>query len=220
MVLDSGDAEAFDKTVSQVAAQLGRLGDQDSLDIRRARAVGILADPRAALDLFTEGETTRRTPAKPSTPYLHLDQSALLGVDTFPAAVRSEGLRQGLVGLSGSGTVTVPQRCASAVFSAHHALAPLTGSREGVAWHVCRRGGRVAAHRPPHSAADARPPVPRDSIPWPRNEESTLNLAPLCRGHHRAKTFGRWHYQHLSDGSYRWTSPSGQIHLVPARPRD
>ena len=102
MVLDSGDAEAFDKTVSQVAAQLGRLGDQDSLDIRRARAVGILADPRAALDLFTEGETTRRTreavdavpPPRPVRP---------ARLDTFPAAVRSEGLRQGLVGLSGVG---------------------------------------------------------------------------------------------------------------------
>lgn len=62
MVLDTADAEAFDTTVCQVAAQPGRLGDHDSLDIRRARAVGILADPQAALDLFTEGETTRRTP--------------------------------------------------------------------------------------------------------------------------------------------------------------
>lgn len=100
MVLDTADAEPFDKTVSQIAAQLGLLGDHDSLDIRRARAVGILADPLAALDLFADGETTRRTPAKPSTLYLHLDQSALLGLDTFPAGIRAEGPRLGMGVLS------------------------------------------------------------------------------------------------------------------------
>ncbi len=141
MVLDTADAEAFDTTVSQVAAQLGRLGDHHALDIRRARAVGILADPQVALALSTEGETTGRTPAKPSTLYLHLDQSALLGLDTFPAAIRAEGLRQGMGVLSGVGTVTVARRYASTAFSAHHALAPLTGSGDGVPWHMCRRGG-------------------------------------------------------------------------------
>jgi hypothetical protein len=46
------------------------------------------------------------------------------------------------------------------------------------------------------------------------------NLAPLCRHHHRAKTHSRWHYRHLPDGSYRWTSPTGRRYVVlPARPR-
>ena len=33
------------------------------------------------------------------------------------------------------------------------------------------------------------------------------NLAPLCRRHHRAKTFGGWRYQRNRDGTYSWTSP-------------
>jgi hypothetical protein len=40
------------------------------------------------------------------------------------------------------------------------------------------------------------------------------NLAPLCRRHHRVKTHGSWSYARLPDGSYRWTSPHGRIHVV------
>ena len=47
-------------------------------------------------------------------------------------------------------------------------------------------------------------------------------LAPLCRRHHRAKTFGAFTYQRMSDGSYAWTLPTGiQVTTDPvtARPR-
>lgn len=36
---------------------------------------------------------------------------------------------------------------------------------------------------------------------------SPLNLAPLCRHHHRAKTKRRWRYRREPDGSYLWTGP-------------
>ncbi|MGH3509482.1 MAG: HNH endonuclease signature motif containing protein [Nocardioidaceae bacterium] len=48
------------------------------------------------------------------------------------------------------------------------------------------------------------------------------NLAPLCRGHHRAKTHGQWRYRRRGDGSYRWDSPTGRFFEVlpaPRRPR-
>jgi hypothetical protein len=44
-------------------------------------------------------------------------------------------------------------------------------------------------------------------------------LAPLCRGHHRAKTHGNWHYTRHPDGGYHWTSPTGDSYVVPPRPR-
>ncbi len=53
MTLDTPDAELFDQTISRIAGELGALGDTDTLDIRRARAVGILADPQYALDLLS-----------------------------------------------------------------------------------------------------------------------------------------------------------------------
>ena len=49
----------------------------------------------------------------------------------------------------------------------------------------------------------------------------TCNLAPLCRGHHRLKTFGGWTYQHTgTPGGYLWTSPHGHHHWRhPRTPR-
>ena len=45
-------------------------------------------------------------------------------------------------------------------------------------------------------------------------------LAPLCRRHHRAKTFGAFSYRRLQDGSYEWTLPSGtQVTTDPVTPR-
>jgi hypothetical protein len=45
MRLDTADAEAFDAAVTRGAQALRALGDDDPLDVRRARAVGVLADP-------------------------------------------------------------------------------------------------------------------------------------------------------------------------------
>ena len=56
MTLDTPDAEHFDHTLSRVASDLRQLGDTDTLDVRRARAVGILADPQYALDLMSGRE--------------------------------------------------------------------------------------------------------------------------------------------------------------------
>ena len=52
MVLDEADAIAFDHTVSTMAATIGTLGHPGDVDVRRAHAVGLLADPQAALDLL------------------------------------------------------------------------------------------------------------------------------------------------------------------------
>ncbi len=41
----------------------------------------------------------------------------------------------------------------------------------------------------------------------------SCNIAPLCRGHHRAKTHSAWTYDVLEPGRYLWTSPHG-LHLI------
>src|SRR5215218_7327600 len=48
-VADTPDAVAFDTAVTTVAAGLGRLGDPDPWQVRRAKALGVLADPQYAL---------------------------------------------------------------------------------------------------------------------------------------------------------------------------
>ena len=47
----------------------------------------------------------------------------------------------------------------------------------------------------------------------PPDQTNTTNLAPLCRGHHRLKTFSGWTYQMLTPGTYLWHSPHGLHYL-------
>ena len=57
------------------------------------------------------------------------------------------------------------------------------------------------------------PYVPMDEG-GPPGQTHPGNLAPLCRRHHRAKTFSGWHYERDRDGTYDWTSPHGRTWTV------
>src|SRR5215213_3422520 len=59
-VADTTDAVAFDTAVDTVAAGLGRLGDPDPWQVRRAKALGVLADPQYALTLTAPNPDTDR----------------------------------------------------------------------------------------------------------------------------------------------------------------
>ncbi|GAB3255786.1 hypothetical protein GCM10027425_16010 [Alteromonas gracilis] len=92
MLLEPDDATAFDHAVADVAASLKALGDEDDLQVRRAKAVGVLASPQAALDLLDHGlAPTRRAPA--TDLYLHLGLADLAkAADGTPGAADVEGL--------------------------------------------------------------------------------------------------------------------------------
>lgn len=75
--LDTGAAVALDQTIAAVSDALAGLGSDETLDQRRATALGILADPRAALDLLDgrgDGTPTNRT----ATVILHLSPESIL----------------------------------------------------------------------------------------------------------------------------------------------
>jgi hypothetical protein len=76
----------FDASIERIADQLTALGDTASHNIRRARAVGILAQPQQALQLITQTSAQQTTPAAgapqvdarpPATLYVHLHHQAL-----------------------------------------------------------------------------------------------------------------------------------------------
>ncbi len=227
MTLDTPDAVAFDRAVADTAAALKALGDADDLDVRRAKAVGVLADPQRALDLLTTGTDPGRSPAgsavKPAaTLWLHLDQSALVDLDTFPAPITIDGL--GTVSsdlletwLAGTRLIVRPVldlRRADAV-DAHDPpgwMADLVRLRDRLCvFPGCRRASRacdldhILEYVPPD---DGGPP----------GQTHPENLAPLCRRHHRAKTHTTWRYRRLPDGSYRWSSPTGRTYTVVPAP--
>ncbi|MGD9960986.1 DUF222 domain-containing protein [Nocardioides sp.] len=210
------DLKDFDDTLSEIAAALiPALAAQDvteSLDVRRAMAVGVLADPRTALDLLTQVRETAR-PARPRremTLVVHLTDAALLGNDpvgrcqaaqggtrpVLEAQVREWCARtdtfvrvQPVIDLNDHVHVDqyeVPDRLKTRLeLFHHHCMFP---------W--CTRPARSSDcdHVIPHGAGGAT---------------CDCNLAPLCRRHHRLKTLTRWTYTCIEPGAFLWTTPQG-----------
>ena len=88
---------------------------------------------------------------------------------------------------------------------------------------------RPATSRPPGTASrSSRPTPPASHCHRPAGsldldhilehasggKTSTDNLAPLCRRHHRAKTFTSWSYLRLGPAEHLWTSPHGYRFLT------
>ena len=48
----------------------------------------------------------------------------------------------------------------------------------------------------------------------PPGQTATVNLARLCRFHHRVKTHSEWDYRREPDGSLTWTSPLDRTYTV------
>jgi hypothetical protein len=65
---DALDAAAFDATLDAIATALGRLGDTDRAQVRRAKAVGVIADPQGTLDLLDTDTDTDTDSATDETP--------------------------------------------------------------------------------------------------------------------------------------------------------
>ena len=225
MTLDTPDADAFNQALAQTAEALKALGDDDNLDVRRAKAVGVLADPQRALDLLEKGVDPGRNKlgAGGAVLWLQLNESALHEIDTFPAPVTCDRL----------GTLS-SDLLKMWLTDTQLTIRPVRD---------LNRTDAVDQHHPPESMADQvrlrdracvfpgchRPSqgcdldhiaeyIPIDEG-GPPGQTFPEGLAPLCRRHHRAKTHTTWTYYRRGDGGYRWTSPSGRTYDVDPPPR-
>ena len=222
MTLDTPDALLFDQTVSRIAGELSQLGDTDPVDVRRARAVGILADPQYALDLMSGRDAAPTAGAGAVNLYVHLDpdQPGAVTIEKLGAATdqlldrlahpprrsRRQGHRP---------TRPRPRPDATAVdqHDPPSAMRELCLLRDAhCVFPGCRRDSRgcdldhITAYIP---MSEGGPP----------GQTNPVNLAPLCRTHHRIKTFTAWDYKRLDDGTYVWTSPTGhQYEVHPDQP--
>ncbi len=248
MVLDEADTIAFDHTVSTMAATIGALGHHGTLDVRRAHAVGLLADPQAALDLLVAQDVA--DPDRPVDP--DHDPGVCVADDLAHAPATPFRRPTPAGGDEGGEVVLVFHVTDRDLLDDPHGVAHspklgpvLTGRLRS--WLLC--AGQVtiqpvvdldpAAHPPvdvhdpparmaamvrlrdvtcvyprcgrPAETCDLDhidPYVPMDQG-GPTGQTHPGNLAPLCRKHHRAKTFGDFTYQRSGDGSYEWTLPTG-----------
>ena len=206
MTLDTPDAELFDQCVSRVAGDLRQLGDTDGLDVRRARAVGILADPQYALDLLSgrEGAVRSIGGSGIANLFVHLTPrisrpSSLVA----PALLRSRSSGPPPPGCSPTGSPGSPRRAARS--SSARSLTSRAPARSTGTTHPPRCATSPAARRArvfPGCRRDSRgcdldhitPYIPTDEG-GPPGQTRAGNLAPLCRTHHRVKTHTAWDYK-------------------------
>ena len=238
----AGDVIRFDARTDQIAEVLAALGDTDTKDVRRAKAIGWLADPQAALDLITTAHATAghadssdesslqpaklaRTGGRGSgaahTLYVHLTDRALMtGTGVLRAGVQGSGAGSGELG------PLLISQLSELVGHDRIVARPVIDLHEQIAVDAYEIPGRIRERvllrythcvfpwcNRPAGRSDLDHVVPYDDT-GPPGQTSTENLAPACRLHHRIKTFGGWRCVRLPDGAHEWTSPQGHRYRV------
>jgi hypothetical protein len=219
--LDLVDALDLEDAVAAGAAQLAALGNQDSLDVRRAVAVGILARGEHTLDLKPgagEPQTPIVKPRREVVLFVHLSEDALRSNDpNTPVRVENAGgqlLTAGQIaewcGREDTTKITVKpvidlhQQLAVDQYKVPDWLAERIQLRDKTCVHpYCNRPAR---------SCDTDHIVAYDED-GPPGQTSTDDLAALCRLHHRMKTHGGWTYTMLEPGAFLWASPHGHSWL-------
>lgn len=224
--LDTADAQQLEATIQAIAKKLRLGGDTDTLDVRRARALGILATPGRAQALLSGADDDRYLPR--TKVYLHitpeflapglLTPEPLAGHDTETGGegpiARSETLgplaKAQLAELFGTHRITISPVIHTNGEPAVDAYEIPDRIREAV---VLRDGCEVF----PYSSRTARGLDLDHTRPYVAGAEGQTapgNLGPLTRKTHRAKTAGRWRLRQPGDGVFWWRSPSGQRYRV------
>jgi hypothetical protein len=276
MSLDVADAVAFDHTVSTMSSTMRALGHPADLGVRRAHAVGLLADPQRALDILAAadvaGPDRRVDPAvdetvcvaeeavyATATPFrrpttdtpadrsgragdrfrqsgegrlvLHVSDRDLLadphevdlgGVDPRGVA-RSDELGPMLLGRLQTWLLTAAKVTIAPVLDVEH-MAPVDQHDPPAPMAAAVRLRDATCVFPGCSRPSGRADLDHivEYVPLdeggPPGQTHPANLAPLCRRHHRAKTFGAFTYHRRPDGAYQWTLPSGR-RIVTDPPR-
>ncbi|MBO9524233.1 MAG: HNH endonuclease [Nocardioidaceae bacterium] len=212
--LDLPDALDLDKVLQAGAEQQMALGSTESLDVRRALALGALARGEQFLGLATPDTERVETPRRITRQivlYVHLSDRAIgnphgIGRVESPNILLTAAQVAAWCGLPDSQVIVRPVIDLNNRVSVESYEIP-DRLREQV---ILRDLGCVA----PYCTKRAR----RADIDHVREwivggSTGDLNLAPLCRGHHRLKTFSAWTYTMLQPGSYLWRSPLGQVYF-------
>jgi hypothetical protein len=216
--LDLADALDLDAAVAAGAEQLKALGSTESLDVRRAAAVGELARHQQTLDLNLDSQQADpgKRRARQVVLYAHLSEAAItdprlgdLGrLENTRSLITAEQVRtwcgspdtqvtvKPVIDLNDHVHVTqyeVPDRLReTAVLTDVTCVFPF-----------CTRPAR--RRRPDEHDADCDHITAYDA----GGSTCSCDLAPVCRRHHRLKTHGGWRYVPVERGTYLWTSPLG-----------
>jgi hypothetical protein len=242
-ILDAIDGHDLDLALGKRAHTLLAAGSTESLDVRRAQALGELARHELALDFTTDqlhdtastastggtGERAGERAGRDATLYVHLDQQALDALQTEHGADRPDRPERPVALVEKTGAardyplgldrlrewLTRPGTTISI-----RPVLDLTTPIQCAGYQPSDRlREQVILRNPtcvfPFCTRRARGADLDHIHPHEHGgPTSSDNLAPLCRLHHRAKTHGRWTYTPLAPGQFRWRGPHGQTFLV------
>jgi len=218
--VDIADALDLDRALAQGAAEQKALGSTESLDARRAKALGDLARTQTALDLAGLGADPQHLPAaREVVLHAHFDAGFSGETTVFgPTGRLEEGQRLLLLEqvkswcadsrtkVTVKPVIDLTTQLATDAYEVPDRIREQVVLRDRTCvFPWCTR----PAHRcdvdhvipfDPDAAADGRPQ------PGPTQ---TDNLACLCRFHHRLKTHSAWRYRMVAPGAFEWTSPHG-----------
>jgi hypothetical protein len=222
--LDLADGLDLDRALAHEAEVQKALGSTESLDVRRAKALGALARTQTALELHAQGDRgSRDTDGLPVAREVVLHAHFAAPTDgeatVFgPTGRLEEGQRLVLLdqvkswcGDSRTKVTIKPVIDLTRVLAAPGYVIP-DRIREFVilrdrtcVFPWCTRPVRgcdvdhvVEYDHDAEAEAEGRPQPGRTS---------TANLGALCRLHHRLKTFTAWTYRMVAPGVFEWTSP-------------
>ncbi|WP_344777618.1 HNH endonuclease signature motif containing protein [Nocardioides panacisoli] len=226
-VLDAADGIDLNTAIGRRANLLGKLGSEDTLDLRRSNAAGELARQDLTLDLEVTdpqtGEVVRTVPGRKVELHAHLTDTAIralaaTGLGALPAHAAVGRLANAQTPISpfqirewvNQPNTTVIVR--PVIDLADHLP---VGSYE-----IPDRLKTRVRLRDPHCVF-AHCGRPAEACDLDHAKEHTkggstcpCNLVPLCRRHHRAKTLSLWRYVIVEPGTYLWIAPHDRHFLV------
>ncbi|GAB3766195.1 hypothetical protein FB382_001928 [Nocardioides ginsengisegetis] len=213
--LEDTDALALDATISRVAELLAAEGDEAAIDVRRSRALGILANPEHASELLA-GRRPSTPHGAPAVLYLHLTETDFTrdadGVARFeqdgPITLAHARHILGHRHVTIKPVIDLTQELSSDAYE-------FTGSlREAVLL-------RTPADCFPYAVATTGRRDVDHSVPFdphgPPGQTNTGNGGPLTRHHHRIKTHGRMSVRQPWPGLYVWRTPHRRYRVTDHR---
>lgn len=221
---DVKDLGAFEAMASKIARILGEQqraegSFPESLEVRKARAVGILADPQLALELLNGGSLANGRTIHGIQLVVHMspDQANAMVSGFDPVATVDGPLRARLA-------EQVAEWCnrPESAFSVLPVI-DLNQHVESTSIAVTDRMARRATLRTPtcvfpfcdrpSRSCDVDHRVPTGDGLGQHGVSCDCNLVPLCRHHHRLKTFAGWSYTPIEDTVWLWSDPHGRSYL-------
>ncbi len=194
-VLDTADARQLDTTLSRMAEDLARDGDESDLDTRRARALGLLA----------RGEHPGSAPVVRLYVHTWVDSETVRVEGHGPLPVEELGR---LLGRCKVRVTQVIDHRESIPVDAYEVPDRMREQLSLAQPYEVAPFGSVSARR---SDLDHTVPYASGGLTEPDN------LGPLGRTSHRARTHGGYRLSQPTPGRWRWETPRGQCFEVSNR---